>query len=48
MKIHNPIYLPFALALAVYVTVANHNGWSMIQSVASHTWRHFTPNTQHK
>jgi len=48
MKIRNPIYLPFALALAVYVALANHNGWSLIQSLASHTWQRSYPNTQHK
>jgi len=48
MKIHNPIYIPFALILAVYVVLANHNGWSLYQSFAANTWRHFTPNTQHK
>ncbi|HZQ48382.1 MAG TPA: hypothetical protein VFC07_15300 [Verrucomicrobiae bacterium] len=48
MKIRNPIYLPFAVALAVYVGLANHNGWSLIQSLASRAWQHSTPNTQHK
>ncbi len=48
MKLRNPIYLPFALALAVYVGLANYNGWSLVQTVASQTWRHLAPNTQHK
>ncbi len=48
MRIHNPIYLAFAVAMATYVGLANHNGWSLIQSLASRTWQHSTPNTQHK
>jgi hypothetical protein len=48
MKIRNPIYLPFALALAFYVALANHNGWSLVQSVGSRTWQHVIPNPQHK
>jgi hypothetical protein len=48
MKIHNPFYLPFALAVAMLVAMANHNGWSLVQSVATNTWRHVAPNTQHK
>jgi F0F1-type ATP synthase membrane subunit a len=48
MKIRNPIFLPFALALTIYVALANHHGWSLWQSVASNTWQRFTPNTQHK
>lgn len=48
MRIHNPIYLAFALATAAYVGLANHNGWSLIQTVASRTWQHSIPNTQHK
>ncbi len=47
MKIRNPIYLPFALALTLYVALANHNGWSLVQSVAARTW-HAGPSTQHK
>lgn len=47
MKIRNPIYMPIALALAVYVAMANHNGWSLIKSVAARTWQH-GPSTQHK
>ncbi len=48
MKIRNPIYLPFAVAMAVLVAVANHNGWSFVQSLASQTWQRSNPNTQHK
>jgi hypothetical protein len=48
MKIRSPFYLPFALALITYVAVANHNGWSLFQSVASRTWQRLAPNTQHK
>ncbi len=48
MKFPNPVYLSFALAMTLYVALANHNGWSLIESAASHTWRHLGPNTQHK
>ncbi len=48
MRIHNPIYLPFALAIALALALANHNGWSMVQSLATHAWQHSAPNTQHK
>jgi hypothetical protein len=48
MKIRNPIYLPFALFLAAYVALANHNGWSPLQTLAANTWQHLNPNTQHK
>jgi hypothetical protein len=48
MKIHNPIYLSLALILAAFVGVANHNGWSLLDTVASRTWQHFNPATQHK
>jgi hypothetical protein len=48
MKIRNPFYLIFALATTMSVAVANHNGWSVLQSVAARTWQHFNPNTQHK
>jgi hypothetical protein len=48
MKIHNPLYLAFAVALAVSVGLANHQGWSLLQSVASQTWQHSEPGTQHK
>jgi hypothetical protein len=48
MKIRNPIYLTFALILAGYVGLANHNGWSLIYAAASHTWQRSNPSTQHK
>ena len=48
MKIRNPIYLFFALLMTAYVAWANHNGWSLVQSVGSRAWQHLTPNTQHK
>ena len=48
MKIHNPIYLPFVLVVTVFLALANHNGWSLVESAAAHTWRHLGPNTQHK
>ena len=48
MKLHNPVYLPFALAITIFVALANHNGWSVVQSVATGTWRHLGPSTQHK
>jgi hypothetical protein len=48
MKIHNPIYLPFALAMAVFLAVANHNGWSLAQSMPWNSARHPIPGTQHK
>lgn len=47
MKIHNPLYVPFAIALAIYVGLANHNGWSLIKTVAARTLPH-GPSTQHK
>jgi len=48
MRIRNPIYLPFSLALLIYVALANHNGWSLVQSVAAQTWQRIGPSTQHK
>ncbi len=48
MKIRNPFYLPFALLLAGCVAVANHNGWSLFESVAARTWRPHGPMTLHK
>lgn len=48
MKIRNPLYIPYALVIVLLLALANHNGWSFVQSVASHTWRHLNPNTQHK
>jgi hypothetical protein len=48
MKLRNPIYLSIALALTVYVALANHNGWSLVQSVAANTWQRLGPHTQHK
>jgi len=48
MKIHNPVYLPFALAVTLLVAVANHNGWSAVQSLAARTWQRLNPSTQHK
>jgi hypothetical protein len=44
----NPFYMTMGLALMIYVAMANHNGWSLIQSFASRTWQHLNPNTQHK
>ena len=48
MKIRNPLYIPFALALVIFLALANHNGWSLIQALAARTWQHTGPNTQHK
>ena len=48
MKIRNPIYLPYALAIVVLLALANHNGWSVLQTIAARTWQHTAPNTQHK
>jgi hypothetical protein len=48
MKIRNPIYLALALALTGYVALANHNGWSLLQSVTPRVWQPAVPNTQHK
>jgi hypothetical protein len=48
MKIRNPFYLTFAFAAVIYVAVANHNGWSLIQSLTSRTWQRTGPSTQHK
>ncbi|HWW00924.1 MAG TPA: hypothetical protein VNZ64_14605 [Candidatus Acidoferrum sp.] len=48
MKLRNPVYLPFALAVTLLVAMANHNGWSVVQSLASSTWQHLNPSTQHK
>jgi hypothetical protein len=48
MRIRNPFYLPFVMAVIIFVGLANHNGWSLVQSVATNTWRHLNPNTQHK
>jgi hypothetical protein len=48
MKIRNPIYLPLALLLSAYVALANHNAWDPLKSLATHTWQHLNPATQHK
>jgi hypothetical protein len=48
MKLHNPIYLPFALVITILVALANHNGWSLVQSVAAGAARHLVSSTQHK
>lgn len=48
MKMRNPIYLPLALALVAFLGLANHNGWSLLQTLASRTWQHSNPSTQHK
>jgi len=48
MKLPNPIYLSFALALPVFVALATRNGWRLVEAAAAHTWRHLGPNTQHK
>jgi hypothetical protein len=48
MRFRNPIYIPFALAIALALALANHNGWSLVQSLATRAWQHSTPNTQHK
>jgi hypothetical protein len=48
MKIRNPLYLAFALAMTISVAVANHNGWSVLPSLALRAWQPSGPNTQHK
>ncbi len=48
MKIRSPIYIPYALAVVILLALANHNGWSVIHSIASRTWQRTDPNTQHK
>ena len=48
MKIRNPIYLPFAVAIVIFLALANHNGWSLVQALASRTWQNSNPSTQHK
>ena len=48
MRIRTPIYLIFALIVSGYVAAANYNGWSLVQSAASQTFRRLGPNTQHK
>jgi hypothetical protein len=48
MKPRNPIYLTLALVSLVYVALAHQNGWSIIETVASNTWQHSNPSTQHK
>ena len=48
MKLRNPIYLPFALAVVFFLMLANHNGWSLVQALAARTWQRTVPNTQHK
>jgi hypothetical protein len=48
MKIRHPVYIPFALAVVVFVAAANHNGWSLIHSVALRAWPRSTSATQHK
>lgn len=30
------------------LALANHNGWSLIRTVAAHTWQRTNPATQHK
>ena len=48
MRIRNPFYLPFAIIVMIFVGLANHNGWSLVESVGSQALRHLNPNTQHK
>ena len=48
MKLRNPIYLAFALAVTLMVAFANHNGWSVIEGMGSRTWQRLYPSTQHK
>ena len=48
MKLRNPYYLTYAAAVSLLLAAANHNGWSLIQSLTSGVWHHTTPNTQHK
>jgi hypothetical protein len=48
MKFRNPVYVPFALLVAILLGLADHNGWSAVQSLASRTWQRFYPSTQHK
>ena len=48
MKIRNPFYLTFALAMALSVALANHQGWSVVQTLVSRAWQPTGPNTQHK
>lgn len=46
--IRNPIYLTLALAMLLYVAMANRHGWSLAQTLVSRTWQHSNPATQHK
>ena len=48
MRMRNPIYLPFVLAVVLLAGLANHFGWSLVESAAARTLRHSGPNTQHK
>ena len=48
MKIQNPFYLSLAVAAVLFLGTANHLGWSVVQTLASHTWQRTDPNTQHK
>jgi len=48
MKIKNPLFLPFAVALLFYLATANHYGWSALNALAAKTWQRFNPATQHK
>ena len=48
MRFRHPIYYPFVFVLLLYVGFANHNGWSLMQSVAARTWQRVGPATLHK
>ena len=48
MKFRNPIYLALGLVLVAYVALANHNGWSLLQTITPRPWQSSAPSTQHK
>ncbi len=48
MRIRNPVYLPFALLVILFLALANHHGWSLTNSLVTGAWRPGHPATQHK
>lgn len=48
MKIRNPIYLPLAVLTVLWLALAHHRGWSLLNLVAAQTWQRSALNTQHK
>jgi hypothetical protein len=48
MKPRNPFYPLFAVGLCLYLAVANHRGWSLVQTFVPAALRPGAPLTQHK